>query len=315
MSTRAICVTSDPVLRRILRRSLYAAGSAVEFLNDPQELLELSDPNADLILIDGPNRQREAVEKVLEKVDTKVIVLGDGVDHEDALRLLRRKRCDHLIGRENAVDEDEVVITTVKLLTGDIFGMEKYLTWGVSISEREVTGYDDKRLAIARVADHAREVGCRRQMVARIETACDELLMNALYDAPAAANGKGSGKTSQPALLRYGCDGKFFGLSVRDCYGALRKQAILDNIERARDEQGTPRAPDASETGGAGLGLYFILSSATRFIANIDPGKSTEVICLFDMRGTARDFHYRAKSLNIFLDEPPKGSGEGSGHA
>src|SRR5262249_15236244 len=195
----------------------------------------------------------------------------------------------------NAVDEDEVVITTVKLLTGDIFGMEKYLTWGVSILEREVTGYDDKRLAIARVADHAREVGCRRQMVARIETACDELLMNALYDAPAAANGKAPTKT-EPALLRYGCDGAFFGLSVRDAYGPLRKQAILHNIERARDEQVTPRAPDASETGGAGLGLYFILSSATRFIANIDPGKSTEVICLFDMRGTARDFHYRAKS-------------------
>jgi hypothetical protein len=308
-------VTSDPVLRRILRRSLYAAGSAVEFLNDAQELLTLGGEPADLVLIDGASRQREAVEQVLERLDTKVIVLGDGVDHEDALRLLRRHRCNHLIGREHAVDEDELVVTTVKLLSGDIFGMEKYLTWGVGILERQVTGYDDKRLAIAQVAEHAREVGCRRQMVARIETAADELLMNALYDAPAAANGKAAPHAAEPALLRYGCDGKFFGLSVRDAYGALRKQNILDNIERARDEQGTPRAPDASESGGAGLGLYFILSSATRFIANIDPGKSTEVICLFDMRGTARDFHYRAKSLNIFLDEPPKGSDDDSGNA
>src|SRR5262249_1364406 len=111
-------------------------------------------------------------------------------------------------------------------------------------------------------------------------------------------------KPTEPALLRYGCDGKFFGLSVRDSYGTLHKKDILDNIERARDQQGTPRAPDASETGGAGLGLYFILSSTTRFIANIAAGISTEVICLFDLRGSGRDFHYRARSLNIFLGEP-----------
>src|SRR5262249_38880993 len=158
--TRAICVTTDPALRRILRRSLCAAGSSVEFLNEPKELLARDAPQPDLILIDGPNRHREAVETVLERLHSRGIVLGDDVDHKDALRLLRRERCNHLIGRQNAVDEDELVVTTVKILSGDIFGMEKYLTWGVAVLERQVTGYENKRLAIADVAEYAREVGC-----------------------------------------------------------------------------------------------------------------------------------------------------------
>ncbi|HJZ88027.1 MAG TPA: hypothetical protein VKN99_22795 [Polyangia bacterium] len=310
--TRAICVTADPGLRKILRRSLCAAGSVVEFVNDADEVLALPDPRADILLVDEPSKQRAKVEQILAKLNSRVIVLGDGIDHEDSLRLLRAKGCDHLIAREDVVDEEELVVTTVKLLSGDIFGMEKYLTWGITIHEREVSGYDDKRAAIAAVAEHASEVGCRRQMVARIETTCDELLMNALYDAPAAANGRAAtaialGEAGAPALLRYGCDGKFFGVSVRDTYGALRKQNILDNLERAKDEQGSPRAAGHSESGGAGLGLYFILNCATRFIANIQPGRATEVVCLFDMRGSARDFHYRAKSLNIFLEEEPPG--------
>jgi hypothetical protein len=263
-------------------------------------VLALEDPHADLILVDDPAKEREAIERILDRLDSRLIMLGEGIDQADALRLLRSQRCNNLIGREEAVDEDEVVVTTVKLLSHDIFGMEKYLTWGAAIHDREVRGYDDKRQAIADVADHARHVGCRRQMIGRIETACDELLMNALYDAPAAA--KNTAGAEPPARLRFGCDGKFFGLSVHDSYGTLEKKSILDNLERARDEQGSPRPPEASETGGAGLGLYFILSSATRFIANIQRGRATEVICLFDMRGNTRDFHYRAKSLNIFED-------------
>src|SRR5262249_11668392 len=104
-------------------------------------------------------------------------------------------------------------------------------------------------------------------------------------------------------------DGKFFGLSVCDSYGALRKQNILDNLERARNQQGMPKAPDPGGSSGAGLGLYFILSSATRFIANIQPGHATEVICLFDIRRGPRDSAYCARSLNIFLRSEAKANG------
>jgi hypothetical protein len=66
-------------------------------------------------------------------------------------------------------------------------------------------------------------------------------------------------------------------------------------VLRARHERGKPR-----EQGGAGLGLYFVLSSVTRFIVNIEPEVSTEVVCLFDLRERGRDAESWARSLHIF---------------
>jgi hypothetical protein len=212
----------------------------------------------------------------------------------------------HLIGDAEEPDDDELVVTSVKLLSGDIFGLEKYLSWGVKVADHEVRGYEDKREAMAKVTAYAKEVGARRPVISKIESVVDELLMNALYDAPAAATGEAKRQGTPPpesrALLRYACDGRYFAVSVEDDFGALRKESILEHLVRARLERGRPRAPAPGEEGGAGagLGLYFILSSVTRFIANIAPGSRTEVVCLFDLKQSGRDAEACARSLHVF---------------
>jgi len=308
LNHRAICVTANPGLRKVLRRTLSAAGTEVGFVDQVEDALITGAPGVDLIIIDDAGR-REGLAALLEQVGhaSKVVLLGDP---EAFIDLLRKEACNHLIGRDGDPEEDELVVTSVKLLRGDLFGVEKYLTWGAQIHERAIASYDEKRIAIREVTELAREMGCRRQQVARVETVTDELLMNALYDAPASRYGcrplfQGKGRpgagpvTDQVASLSFGCDGKYFAVAVRDNFGELRKGAILDHLERARDEKGLPRS--GADDSGGGLGLYFILSSVTRFIANILPGQKTEVICLFDIRGGARDHSYRAKSLNIFV--------------
>jgi hypothetical protein len=171
-----------------------------------------------------------------------------------------------------------------------------------------VCTYRDKREALAGVASAARAMGARRQLISRIEGTADELLMNALYDAPASRGGGHDDldtairsadvpldKSGATALLRFGCDGRYFALSVLDRYGALDKRAILDNVLRARAEGGRPKSQ-----GGAGLGLYFVLSAVTRFIVNIEPERLTEVVCLFDVRERGRETDTWARSLHIF---------------
>jgi hypothetical protein len=309
MDHRALCVTSNLRLRKVLRRTLSAAGSEVGFAAELEEIPVRDGSLPDLVIIDDAGH-RVGLPGFLAALApaTKVVLLGDP---ETFIELLRQEGCNHLIGRDGDPEEDELVVTSVKLLRGDLFGVEKYLTWGAQILERDIASYDEKRLAIREVTELAREMGCRRQLVARVETVTDELLMNALYDAPASRYGcrplfQGKGRpgagpvTDQVAALRCGCDGKYFAVSVRDNFGELRKGAILDNLERARDEGGLPRV-GGEEGGGGGLGLYFVMSSVTRFIANIQPGQMTEVICLFDLRGGARDQTYRARSLNFFV--------------
>lgn len=312
MSKRALCITGDASLRRTLRRTAQAAGSSVEFA-DTAEVLDRGGEPPDLLLLDKQSRHAIDLEQVQAKMGdrTKVVVFGDSLQEDAMVALLRRDACDHVITFGQEPDDDELVVTTVKLFNKtDIFGLEKYLAWGVLVKDLEVATYEGKRGALLEVAEYAKEAGARRQVISRIESVADELLMNALYDAPAIRYGvrprigersrAGLGPLgSERALMRYACDGRYFALSVRDNFGELRKEAILDHLQRARSERGNPKLA-SDDGGGAGLGLYFILASVTSFIANIHPGQMTEVVCLFDLKATGREQEACARSLHIF---------------
>jgi hypothetical protein len=302
-------------LRRTLRRTLSAAGSHVEF-HDSVEAASAGAP-PDLFVIDQAVRQTLSAEQ-LEKLGrgAGLIVLGDSLERDDVVAMLRSDGLDHLISDADDPDDTELVVTSVKLLSKDIFGLEKYLSWGVKVGELTVRNYEDKREAMAEVTAYAKDVGARRPVMAKIESVVDELLMNALYDAPAARLPRGTvpPRTDMDAtrelppepkaLLRWACDGRYFAVSVEDGFGALAKASILEHLARARMDRGRPLASapgeEPREGAGAGLGLYFILSSVTRFIANVTPGRRTEVVCLFDLKVAGRDAEACARSLHVF---------------
>jgi anti-sigma regulatory factor (Ser/Thr protein kinase) len=276
---------------------LNAAGSQVEFC----DVVDGSEDGASIVFIDQATRR--ALSPASMETLTRLVVIGDSLEDADVVEMLRLRGVSHVISDADDPDDTELVVTSVKLLSGDLFGLEKYLSWGVKVVDRSISTYEDKREALVAVTSQAREAGARRPLIARIESVVDELLMNAMYDAPAAARGEQHGVRLEPegdakALLRWASDGRYFAVSVQDDYGELHKETILDHLVRARAERGKPRSSD--ETGGAGLGLYFILSSVTRFIANIEPGKRTEVVCLFDLKQTGRDADACARSLHVF---------------
>ena len=219
----------------------------------------------------------------------EVVIIGAPLEDDTVVELLRRT-AEHLIADRHA-NEAELVATSVKVLTRDLFGVEKYLAWGAHVIERDVSGYDQKREAVDQVGAFARAAGARRTLVTRIECAVDELLMNALYDAPAL------GRTGRPAQLRYGADGRVLAVSVEDVYGSLGRDDIVDHVTRARREKGRPR--ELSEAPGAGLGLYFIVAHANRIVANVQAGRRTEMICLFDLYASGREIQ-GARSLHFF---------------
>jgi hypothetical protein len=308
---RALCITSDPALRRTLRRTLQAAGSSVEFRDAPPAAGGEA-TGTRILFIDQETRRSVPAPEMARIIAEagKIIVLGASLEDDEVVALLRHQPLDHVISDGDAPDEIELVVTSSKLLSGDIFGLEKYLSWGAKVYETEVQTYEEKRVALLAVTDYARELGARRQVIAKIESVTDELLMNAMYDAPAIRRGvspqsrigarhaSAGNPSEERATLRYACDGRHFAVAVQDNYGELHKEAILDHLVRARAEKGKPRTGEVN--GGAGLGLYFILSSVTRFIANIDPRRRTEVVCLFDLRQSGRETDACARSLHIF---------------
>jgi len=315
-----LCVVSNPALKRRLKRSLHASGTTVEFCDSVQEAGE-RETKPQLLFLDQESRLQEGLPHLLQVMDKqgKVIIIGESIADNEFVELMRRQPFDNVIDAAEP-DESELVATSVKLLTGDIFGLDKYLSWGADPHSMLVHNYDEKRDAVEQVTEFAKRSGARRKVLGRIENVTDELLMNAIYDAPAAAKAGQGGQddlqfevgaahaasatvgSDKPATLTFACDGRFFGVSVVDHYGELRKKSILDNLLRARASGGRPKAG----TSGAGLGIFFVLASASRYIANIQQGVKTEVICLFDMRLTGREAQNCASSLHIFTAEGTK---------
>jgi signal transduction histidine kinase len=286
-------------LRRVLERSILAAGYELG-------RLAVGDEPVDLLFVDHVSRQNTSEASLAEMTVAggSVVILGESLADDAVAQLLKSDGHNHLISEHVAPDEAELLITTVKLASGDIFGLEKYLPWGVKVHERTVSAYGDKSTALRDVVAFAKGMGGRSSLLTRMEQAVDELLMNALYDAPAARSGDSTAEqmeklrdgSGESVTLRFGCDGRYLVVSASDNYGELRKNEIFDHLVRARTE----RAPKREGKGGAGLGLFIVLSSVTRFIANIDPGNRTEVVCVFDLHQSGRQQSTCAQSVHVF---------------
>jgi hypothetical protein len=209
--------------------------------------------------------------------------------------LLRDHRCNHvLVGdvADGSEAEHGLHVTAQKLLTGDIFGIEKYLPTGTPVNYFRMRDFQGRSTAIDTVLKFAEDAGIRRQVRAAIGQVCEELLMNALYDAPVDDRGnqifaevephaRVDSMSPRPVSIRYAATEDQFAVAVRDRFGRLAKNTILDYINKClHSEQQIDR-----KTYGAGLGLYLVANAAAGYVVNVAFGMATEVVCTFD-RGT-----------------------------
>jgi hypothetical protein len=138
-STRAVCVTSSVTLRRTLRRAFHATGTQVEFVDG----VSGTDPVDAVVVIDQPtyatlaDADREALGK-----GRALIVMGASLEDDLVVDAMRRDRWNHVIRDADDPDDAELVVTSVKLASGDIFGLEKYLAWGVRVNDARVQTYE-----------------------------------------------------------------------------------------------------------------------------------------------------------------------------
>ncbi len=193
-----------------------------------------------------------------------------------------------------AEDFESVRLTAlaIRLLTAEIFGLEKLMPAGTLIQSVQLTDYDQKASCIEQIIEYAAELGVPRKYDASIEQCLDEMLMNALYDAVVDEQGKPvfagiptktriSLRIDQPVVVEYACDGKQLAISVRDGFGSLQRDTVLRVLHKCLHAQREEQI-DRKE-GGAGVGLYLMISSSTRVYFNVVPGIATEAICTFDL--------------------------------
>jgi hypothetical protein len=291
-SRRAICVSRDRNLRGVVEPALASAGVAVEHCDD----VPGDTRGAVLVVIDRATRQ--AAGDGLGAIAAPVVIVGDDLDDDGLIAAMLDAPVSHLV--TDPSDRD-LGITSAKLASGDLFGLEKYLADGAEVGERTVTGDPDKRAAIGAVCAWAEAIGARRPLVHRLASVVDELMMNALYDTPASG--------APRAVLRWGADDRAIAISVGDSFGALRQRDVIDHVRRARRERGRPLSPQSPHSGdsaggaagrGAGIGLYLVLANVASLVVNVEAGKRTEVVCLFDQTTPGRPAAACARSLHVF---------------
>jgi hypothetical protein len=278
-SSRAICVSRDPEVGRVVGAALTGAGVTVEYFDQlPAEIGDVA-----VVVVDRATRQ--AASETLCSLGAPVVVVGDDLDDDGLITLMLEAPVSHLVGD---LGDPDLGITSEKLVTGEIFGLEKYVTAGAKVGERVVVTDADKRAAMGEVCSWAEAIGARRPVVHRLASVVDELLMNALREAIG---------SSGRAVLRWASDDRVLAISVGDGFGTLRQRDVIDHVRRARNERGRPESDQA----GAGLGLYLVLANVASLIVNVDPGHRTEVVCLFDLaRGERRAVASGVRSLHVF---------------
>jgi len=197
-----------------------------------------------------------------------------------------------------------LLTTMTKVLNQNIFGLEKYLAWGVDIQSKTVKASKERDLLKDGMVAHFKTSGIRASILDRVHLVAEEMLMNAIYDAP--TDGKGqpmfnhlSRKTeinlekNQECSMKYAFDGTMIALSVEDPFGALTKEIIIQYLESCY--HGKAGSLNTNK-GGAGRGLHQIIENSDLTIFNVKKGVKTEVISLFSLETGKKEhkpsFHY-----------------------
>jgi hypothetical protein len=285
---RVLAISADlDQLRRIVA-TLERAGAEVDAVRSPDAIAGDQIPHRYVFYAPTtgkPSHLDPFVSKLRERAHATIITpeasLSDLTDY------LRDDRVNHVVVGDEL--DHGVFVTAQKLLTGDIFGIEKYLPEGTPVHYARLRDFEGRGKAIDTVLSYAEEAKMRRQVRSAIGQVCEELLMNALYDAPVDADGRPifaevdphdrtRSRSPRPVSIRYAATEDMFAIAVRDRFGRLAKNTILSYIEKCI------RSPNQIDrkTYGAGLGLYLVANAAATYVVNVAFGIATEVVCTFD---------------------------------
>jgi hypothetical protein len=303
---KILIVSNESAMRRSLKRLMTATGAVTEFVND---LTKLPENPPSLLCVDLRSPSAPKL-KDLEKVfpDVRLICIVGVQDFGQMVECIRLERCGSVITYDDKFEPEDFIITVTKLLHGQVFGLQKYFPWGVTLYNMEIGSYDDKVKALDVLNAYAELAGARGPVRDRMALVAEELIINGMYHAPVDATGKPLYRhMSRKELARLTFDkkvkvacasnGHHFAIAVRDAYGTLDKDTVVKFLSKGTNKSLEPEQRES----GAGLGLVTALKNANKLVFNLAPGGGAEVIALFDLDLLAQGRN-GVRSVHIFIE-------------
>jgi len=213
---------------------------------------------------------------------------------------------DHRVRHVLAIDAapQEVNWAVEKVTRGGLAGLNEALDNSVKIIWHRIFDSNDKAGLLAAFQRFAEQTPCDPRTTTSMVNVLDELLTNAVYNAPLqdgvrlfASRSRTEHVTSErPVTVGFAVDSTYVAVIVKDEYGSLSPEELISNLDRcykARLRQ------VQYKSGGAGLGLFMILQNASRVIFNLNQNVSTEVIVLRKHSERHGRFMHTSPTLNI----------------
>jgi len=324
----ALVSKHGPTCRRVAQ-SLGAAGLQVRTTPFPSELpiADLSDVAALLVDLDvsPSDPARVLLAEARQAYPGTPILAVAGIDARNRLiDALCEADVNHVVPKKGALtlprggmpvigslegpDEHDLFAAVRRLLDGPGSpGVTPYLLSGAPLHEVAIRSTEDKDAALNQIVAFAESMDLGGEKLRRVELATEELLMNALYDAPrnavgAARNAHLDRRLSvalgedETVWMRYGCDGQTLAVAVSDPFGSLSKKAVTERLRKVSD--GVPRPQPG--VAGAGLGLVMTYSVANQLIFTVSPGRLTEVTAVLHVAGTNRAAQERGTAVHFY---------------
>lgn len=178
------------------------------------------------------------------------------------------------------------------------FGLKKLLRPEAKIQEVKLKTSSQKQEAVEAVRNYLIAAKFQTRMASVVANAIDELLMNAIFDAPIDELGKPlfSGtsratvfelKDKHAVEIQVGYDGDYFAATAIDHFGSLDKNKLLAHISKIYTEE---EYKVRTAVAGAGIGLATVFRSGGSFFFVSENRSRTEVTVFFRKSPSYREF-------------------------
>ena len=240
----------------------------------------------------GPHLRRP--DELLRRLgnDAQVVLLHPSLDVRWVACYMGDERVSHFL--RSPPEMEDLHIVSESLDSGAIAGLERCLGSGHVVRRCRVRSFEQRRDALDELEQYAREARLRSSVRRQAVQVAEELLMNAMYQAPVDDDGERlfedlspsrriKEQTPRPVSLGYAVKDQSMFISVMDHYGSFRRETLGHYLLRCTTED----VQIEDKKLGAGLGLYIVVTSSSRLVINVQPGAFSEFVCVLDPSSAA----------------------------
>ncbi|MBN21869.1 MAG: hypothetical protein CL678_11365 [Bdellovibrionaceae bacterium] len=311
MSQSLLLLSTLPEDQKFAAEVAATAGLTLHSVTTPKEASEfIATDQATVIMADASN---EAIYKAFEdEIQNSIGLFSDKIN-ANAIHFISSEdihRVDYIIGSplfghfiyRNYGDPSAAGKHYGRVVKASLqesaFGLELLMPEGSKIQTISFRKTTQKAEAVEAVKKYLLAARFKSRMAAVVANAVDELLMNAMFDAPVDEIGRqilaSTPRDTEFDLvdkhqvqMKVGYDGKYVGVTAIDYFGSLDKVKLMSHISKIyRDQEYRVRTSVA----GAGIGLASVFRSGASFFFVSESKERTEVTVFFKRTDNFKEF-------------------------